>query len=399
VTKTSNQTDQTQNTKVEKITKQAIEDLNNAVAVPAVTIYAPTHRSASPPHMSEDQIRIKNLINAAERELRARPDGKELADQICSLLDRLMADQSFWEHQTEGLLICAWPDNVQMFHLPIDTEEYVAVDSGLHLAPVLAMTAVSALDDFYVLTVTQQKPELFIGNLYGLQPSGIDLPESLNIGLNIDENNQKSEHWRAVGGTNATAFNGRGGARDPRQEDEARFWRLIDQIILDKVDRNKPLILAGTDADTTDFRSLSKHPHILSQTISINYGENKQHDLFEPAYGVFSQELIKPNTLQAIETFEQLSGTSPTRVATKPGEIEEAASEGRVDTLLVGMSRFTTDTVRDNNQPVQRLTFPDKISHKANSLAQAVVRMKGRVINIDIGQLPGNATMLATLRY
>ncbi len=49
--------------KIEQITQTALTELLEAVPQsPAVTIYAPMHRAATPPNMTEDQIRFKNLV-------------------------------------------------------------------------------------------------------------------------------------------------------------------------------------------------------------------------------------------------------------------------------------------------------------------------------------------------
>src|SRR6266540_5468550 len=164
---------------MQDLTQASIAALLTGKEAPLVTIYAPMHITASPPHMTENQIRLKNLTHKAADILRTdyQHAGKRMAELLQAQVDSYLNNLEFWEHQTEGLLLCADSQQVQTFHLPIDTEEYVAVDNCYHLAPVLAL-----LDDeqsFYVLAVAQHNPKLFAGSMYGLCEMEVDLPKSL----------------------------------------------------------------------------------------------------------------------------------------------------------------------------------------------------------------------------
>lgn len=46
-----------------QIDSDALEQLLNAQSQPAITMYIPMLTSAAPPHMSENQIRFKNLFH------------------------------------------------------------------------------------------------------------------------------------------------------------------------------------------------------------------------------------------------------------------------------------------------------------------------------------------------
>jgi hypothetical protein len=386
---------------MEKITKETVTELLEIhSSEPVVTIYAPMHKAAAPPNMTEDQIRFKNLVHKAGEQLKERAGGKQLTSVLCEQLERLLEEREFWENQTEGLLLCASKDNLRMFHLPVDTEEYVAVDNTFHLAPVLGM--LHDAREFYVLVVALHTPALFKGDIYGLFPTDLRLPETLEAGLNIDENNLKSEQGRSAGGSsqNTAGFNGRGGARDPREEDRLQFLRMIDKKVNDMADRSLPLILAGTDSETAEFRHLSKYPKILEKTVSGSFGGVSPHELFEPAYAIVREELVNADHQQAVADYEHMRGANPERAAHDKAAITEAAEQGRVDTLLAGMSRLTTDTASDNTAAVERITFPeDGLSVSINELAAKVWRMSGTVINLDASQMPDGAPMVARLRY
>lgn len=384
-----------------KITQQAITDLLAMEQTgPAVTIYIPTHMTASPPHISENQIRLKNLVAKACDELQRYEGAEKLIQELHTEQEKLIHDAAFWESATKGLLICAHPGMIHLFHLPVDTEEHVSVNQHFYLAPILGL--LHDEQEFYVLSVAQHNPKLFRADMYGLQPTDIALPASVQAGLNIDENNQKSEQSISAGGSSVhtAGFNGRGGARNPQEEDRARFFRMIDTIIMKKAERSLPLVLAGIDAETTEYRAHSKYPTIAQGTVSGNMNHAKLEDLFGPAQAIIASEIIEPKHREAIEHYERLRGTNQGRVAQEDAAILSAAGQGRVDTLLIGLSRITRDTVRDDRKPAERITFPEgSMADAFNAIAMAVQNTSGTVVVVNEDAIPGGNSLAAILRY
>jgi hypothetical protein len=386
---------------IQNITREAVETLlANTTPNPAVTIYAPMHTTASPPHISENQIRLKNLIHKACEKLEKSEENLHFARSLYELLDAVYDDLKFWEAQTPGLLICARPNRTQLFHVPMDTEEYVAIDENFHLAPVLAMLHEDR--DFYVLTVTQHMPRLFQGNRYGMHALDVQLPISVQAGLNIDESNQKSENQGSATGpsTNTGWFNGRGGARNPQEEDRVRFFRKVDAIAYNAIDRTLPVILAGIDSEIAEYRTISKLPKVLEEAINGSHSDAKPDDLFEHAWQIIEHEIVHPAREAAIEEYTRLEGANPDRTARDEKSIEEAAEQGRIDKFMAMMGRYTKDSIRDTRVAVDKITFPEpELSRKVNKLALKVWQMSGTVINLLPTEMPHGAPMVARLRY
>lgn len=388
---------------VDYITAEAIKDLTyKETADPVATLYIPMHQSASPPHMTEDQIRCKNLFHKAiaQLELNQELHHQKLAKALRAQLEELLADKTFWERQTQGLLVCAGNDSTYMFHLPIDTEEYVAIDNFYHLAPVLGLLEDSQA--FYVLLVAQQAPALYRGDMYDLHLTDVKLPLSLMKGLNIDENNQKSEQQRSASGSSVrtNSENGRGGAKNPLEDDRLRYFRMIDKIIMNHADRSLPLILAGIESEVVEYRSISKYPHLVDKSLHGNFGNIKPHELFNRARALLKDTLVEAHHQEMFSRFERLKGENPELTAFDDITTSEAADEGRIDTLFIDMSRFTTDTVRDNNQPATVLSFPKGEPAKLlQTVARHVWLQGGRIINMVSDKFPLNTHMAAICRY
>ncbi|HXR50234.1 MAG TPA: hypothetical protein VN778_04375, partial [Verrucomicrobiae bacterium] len=170
---------------MDKLNREKLKKLSSMETEPSVTIYLPLHTTASPPHISENQIRFKNLVHRAKQQLSAHGTGQEVAKALEARLAELHDDLAFWEAGKPGLLICAAPEVMEMFYLPIDTEEYVAVDNHFHIAPVLGL--LHDARDFYVLTLAQRNPKMYRGTLYGLTPLRLNLPTDAKAAFNIDE--------------------------------------------------------------------------------------------------------------------------------------------------------------------------------------------------------------------
>lgn len=384
----------------ERLTKDALETLLGTESTLAVTIYAPMHTTASPPHITENQIRLKNLLTKAADEVRTHDKHTELPDELYKFHAQAHDNLQFWENQTPGLLICAVPGSITLLRLPIDTEEYVAVDTRFHLAPLLGLMHDER--DFYVLSLAQHEPCLYSGDLYGLKPAGITLPKSVKEALNIDEPGQRNAATGRAAGTSVdrSFVSGRGDAQYPVEEDRIRFFRLIDRTICDKAERNRPLILAGIEAETVEYRDISRYPQLLEGIIPGNHKDDDLRTLFEEAAAIVQRELIIPDHRAAIEEYERLSGANPERVAGELKAIAEAAEQGRIDKLLARLNRRTADTVRDQPEEVPRITFPKPAeSKRLNDIAHTVWQTSGTIYNLTPTEMPHGELLAARLRY
>ena len=368
-------------------------------AAPAVTIYMPTHRQASPPNMSEDEIRFKNIYTKAIEILKTREDSKDFLVSFDQLTKEILSNQDFWKQQTEGLLLCARPNELKMFHLPFDTQEYLAVADQFHLAPIFGL--LNDFKDFYLLLLGQHSPQIYKGSTYSLSGPLIELPATLEDALKIDEMDQENEQ-QVSSYSNGGGYNGRGGSKNPAEEERHRFWRIIDDEINRRLpDRNLPLILAGTESEISEFRAISRYQTILTKHLEGSYATTKANDLLKPANDIIQSELIQPEHERLIEQFKMLAGKSPDMIGTDIATITQASNEGRIDKLLLSGIRNTTDTVRDNLQPVPLLSMPSPESAQAvNEIARIVYDSSGQIINIEASRMPiPGSDMLAIMRY
>jgi hypothetical protein len=385
---------------MEYIGKSAVKELLNETVSPKVTIYLPIHLSAAPPHITENQIRLKNLVTRAQSQLPKHGEGKQLSEELGGMLEKYQQDLTLWEEQTPGLLICASPGNLHMFHLTLETEEYVGVDDQYHLAPVLGL--INDTRNYYVLVLAQKEPKLFFSDTLHIEPSYFGLPNSAKDALGIDEANQKSEQQASAGGAGSgrNSFNGRGGAKSPVSSDRERYFRLIDRMANQKLERSLPILLAGTETDIALFRQTSTYPKLMEAELHGNFTNGQAKRLLSLANPLVRQELIEPEHLTAIRRYEQLKGSNNNQVATDPDKVREAARSGRVETLLASLLQKTSDTVQDSIDDVLRITFPPvELFRSLNQLALDVWHAQGQVLCLVPQEMPTRSRVAASLRY
>lgn len=382
-----------------KITSDRLTNLLSEESTsPAVTIYLPSHRYASPPNMTEDQIRFKNLARKAIALLEQQDKHHDFIGEFREKAQALMDSTGFWENLTESMLICASPGSFEYFHLPIDSDEYVAVDDHFHLTPVIGL--MSDMSEFYVLTVAQQEPTLFKGDMYELKHEGLELPKTIEEALNIDELQKQDLQFNVTRAPKGAMYHGHGGTKDMANNDRHKFFRLIDSMVCYEIDTKLPLILAGTENEIAEYCEHTQHPNVLKEHIEGSYNPDDFIKLHKQALRIMQEEIISKKHDEALEEFNRMHGQSPERTAIDLEELEDAAETGKVDTLLVGMSRKTRDTVRDNMDEVPKLVFPaEEDNQRVDHIARQVFTQSGKIVNLFQDQMPEQKLALAINRY
>lgn len=373
-----------------KITSETIQELLALESeTPAVTMYIPTHRTVSSPTINEDQIRFKNLCRDAINKLEEQNADKAFVKQFVNECNKLLQSIKFWENLSDSLLICANPNGFKYYHLPIHSDPFVTVDTHFHITPVIGL--LHELHSYYVLQVTQQNPQLFVGDMYELRPATLELPKDIKSALKIDELHQKSLQFSSVKSSVGAMYHGNGGKNDHDDDERMRFWKLVDGMICYDIDTDKPLILTGTDSEIAEYRSVSKHPNILKAT--IEHSKNKLPHVHEKAVQILRDEVIAERHQTEIERFVRSA-------AQQKEDLEEAAGSGRIDTLLIGMTLKTKDTVQNNKEPVTKLVFPEQNEAQTiDRLARKVLEKSGSIVNLFQNQMPEQKLMLAIHRY
>lgn len=381
-----------------KVNREAIKSLLEAEDNATLSLYLPTHRFPTSEHIQEDKIRLKNLTRAGKEALEIQGVGDGIVGQIVSEIEEsLQNDDAFWQQTTEGLAVFASPAGVQFFHLPIECEERASAGDRYDITPLLA--AESCDLPYYIVALAVQNPILYKGDMYGVEKVELELPESVEKALNIDEMHAHSKTDRAKGYPGAKAH-GQGDSHQAGREEQLKFFRMVDDKIRSSelVDANAPFLLVGDDDEITDYRESSKLSHVLESSLSGNYTETPVHEIHARTWPLVVAELCDTVRAECVEKIRSLVGTGKASAGAE--DIAAAAEEGRVDTLLVGMLMETRDTVSDSEDPVLKLVFTGSYdTDDITAVGRSVFDQGGKVVAVMCDALPDGASEAAIYRY
>ena len=90
-----------------------------------VSIYLPMHRAGN--EQQQDPIRLKNLMNQAEKKLLEYGLRKPEVEEMMRPAEDLLVNRDFWQKPSDGLAIFISGDISRIFRLPARFEEAVVL--------------------------------------------------------------------------------------------------------------------------------------------------------------------------------------------------------------------------------------------------------------------------------
>jgi hypothetical protein len=100
---------------------------------PCVSVFLPAHRMT--PDSGQDPIRLRNLLDEAERQLVAGGLRAPVAREVVQPGRDLLGPGWFWSHQSDGLAVFLAPGWSRVFRLPQQFPELVVVAGRFHVKP------------------------------------------------------------------------------------------------------------------------------------------------------------------------------------------------------------------------------------------------------------------------
>ncbi len=190
---------------------------------------------------------------------------------------------------------------------------------------------------------------------------------------------------------------GHGGSSPEIDKDAERYFRVVADAVHEKYSKQQklPLVLAALTEHHNLFQKVNKNPYLLKEGIQINPQSVGPDKLAEMAW-----ELLQPEFHKRIETFSenfsfaQSKGTGSDNL----NDVRNAASEGRVATLLLEADKIITDDTGGRDQVANLLddTSKDDI---LDDNGEIVHSMGGEVIVVPAGLMPSETGVAAIFRY
>jgi hypothetical protein len=376
--------------------QNALERIANVIADPCVSIYLPTHPKGL--DYRKDPIRLKNLLRDAETQLEAIGMERERIQAFLEPASKLLEDDLFWKHQSDGLAVFMTQNGMERFRLPLRFSELAVVNRRFHIKPLLPLLSLDGR--FWLLTLSQNRVRLFDGSREALHELDMkSIPASLQDALGYDWE-QSSLQFRASGapGASRTAFYGGGEGREHAKEEITAFFRLVDDGIRALIgDSKAPIVLAAVDYEIAIYRQITKLPHVLEQGIAGNPESLDAGELHRRGWELVAPHFDRAREM-ALERYGDLSATE--RTSTDLQEVLGAAHDGRIETLFValGVRRWGRYDAESRSVEEVKERGPGVEDLLDLAAAQAFAR-GGTVHAVAPEQLPVEGPLAAIYRY
>jgi Bacterial archaeo-eukaryotic release factor family 3 len=365
---------------------------------PCVSVFLPTHRMT--PDSGQDPIRLRNLLDEAEKQLAAAGLRAPVAREALRPGRDLLGPGPFWSYQSDGLAVFLAPGWSRIFRLPEEFPELVVVADRFHVKPLLALLA--AGHRFYVLALSQNQVRLLEGTPHDVQEAELaDAPRSLDDALKYDDlEKELGLHVAGRGGPGARAvFHGHGTGGEVDKALLERFLRQVDDGLQQVLStETAPLVLAGVDYEQAMFRQLTRYPHVMEQGIGGNPEQLRPADLHQRAWAIVEPVFAQARE-QAARRYQQAAGQGQ-NAASDVTEVIQAALQGRVDTLFVAVGEQRWGTA--DPQTLQVRVHDQPQPGDEDLLDRAAVHTlltSGTVFAVPARQVPGPGPVAALLRY
>lgn len=378
----------------------------------------PTHRASD--EVEQDPILLKDLIDQAEEELRARDLEIARIDEILEPIRELVPNRLFWEYQWDGLAIFRTADDTYLYRLPLDLKPLVVVAERFHLKPLLPL--VFENERFYLLSLDHEEIKIYQGSRFAMSQLELqDVPEGLADFLEPELREQHLQFhtdtitpggegsrpaaYRGTGadGARPAVFHGQGAIEIQEEDELIPYFQQIDEGVQELLDGDTaPLILAGVEYLLPMYRQVNSYPHLTEEGITVDPDALDEKTLHDRAW-----KLVKPY-LQAEREEDRnrylsLAGSGSDRVAKDVETIVPAAFYKRLDLLFVSLHTQMWGTFERTTQGRGSVEVHDERQPGDEDLlnAAAVHAMfnGAKVHAVESSEIPGGGPLAAVLRY
>lgn len=347
-----------------------------------VSIYLPTDPAS---RGDAAQIELKNLAREASRQLEQAGAARADVAAIDEELADLAADDEFWRFQARSLALFLTPSTTTTFRLPNRLTAIVEVSDRFHLKPLLR--AVTFPHTAFVLALSQNRVRL-IEIAPDLEPTEIrvpDLPKDVASAVGKSSIRDRAPIRRIQGS-------------EGQKTRMRQYARQIDQALRPLLSGlDLPLILAAAEPMHSIYRSVNSYPNLVAQSLPGSPDASSDSELAESARRVlddlYAAELHTIQETYALRASQQ-------RASTDIADVARAATHGLVDTVLVDIDDSVPGHVEEETGAVTFDEADDAVNYGVvDEIARRVWLNGGNVLAVRRGDIPGNGSVAAILRY
>lgn len=364
---------------------------------PCLSFYLPVFGAGM--QAQQGPIRLKNLLDRAGADLRARELDEIAIETLLGPLEDLLTDLSFWNTREAGIALFRAPGFTRAFHLPYAFAERSVIGDHFFLRPLLPLVATDA--PFYVLALSQNEVRLLEATCRTVRRLDLeDLPRSLVGALGTQTTGKDLQFHTASRASAAfpAVVHGGGGDEGSVKAELRRFVRQVE-VGLRKLlaGCTAPLVLAGAEPLPSLYREINAYPHLAGPVIPGNSEHVSDVELRDRAWQILEPAFHEARR-RAAERFDALAGTG--RASNDPAEILPAAHHGRVESLFLACDTDLWGRLDDPLGKVQVHAVPETGDEELlDTAALFSLRHGGTVYGVHHGEVPGGGDLAAVFRY
>ncbi len=374
------------------IPEEDLEKLVRPSSGPTVSIFLDTQRLSV--HSRRDQIKFKNLINQAEKQLLTAGHRSTEVGKILDPIKELQGNVLFWQKQGESLAVYSNQEFFKYYKLPFKIKEMALVGHRFQIKPLMPLLCYHW--QFNLLTLSQKKAELFKGSPYHLESlPGIKLPQGLEEVRSGES--RKRLNFRSLKGNQV--FHGHGGISEDLKERIQQYFQEINREVNGfLIEKKAPLILAGVDYFLSIYRKINSYPRLLEDSIKGNPDKIKPVKLHQAAWKI-AESYFQQERDDDLALYQKLNGTGKT--SHDLAEIVSAAKDGRISVLFVAENKECWGEVDDSSGSISihqdgaKLNDIDLLDYVVGKTFQH----NQKIYLIDSSQMPENKLALAIFHY
>jgi hypothetical protein len=358
-----------------------IQRLQAVRGFPAVTIYAPTHRSY--PDNQQDPVRVRNLVKEAKERLAMEAE-KPIANALGEALDEVVETIDF-EHTLDGLGIFVG-DNVSAVHLmPFRTEAQVVVDETF--ATRNLVHALNRSPRYRVLSLSEKPTRLYEGMHTYLEEVTDHRFPLVNEGPD------------GAGPVKGTPH-GNSALRDERHR---AFFREVSRRVSElHAMEPLPIVLVGIERYQAFFREVAANtPHgdAIVATVTGSHDKTPAHELGQKVWPTVV-EWIESRKAARLTELEQAVGAG--RSASGLQQVWRAAKENRGAVLLVEEDYAEPAQASDDGMSISASSGTGgaaDLDDAVDEVVEIVYSLGGEVAFVEPGRLQEHQKIALILRY
>lgn len=288
-----------------------------------------------------------------------------------------------------------------MFRVPAGVPEVATVGDRFVVGPLLRI--VTGDSHFLLLALSQRNVRLLEGSLQRVEELELgDVPTSLREVIEPSEGRSETLAIPLRSGSRGgglAVFYGHGAAGDDLKQIQARdFFRQVADGLRDYLTgQTLPMVLVGLDETLSLYREVNGYPNVFEDAVRQNPDQLSAEELHAAAWPLVERGLIDQRD-RAVRRFEERHGTG--LASSNPARIEEAAGQGRVETLFLATEPWCWEQLGEPASLVE-LGADDAFAHceLLDRVAVDSLSAQGDVYAMPAVEVPGGGDVAAIFRY